>query len=82
MMTAAIHPEKVRPIMLAGSPLSYWEGIHGRSPMRYLGACWAELAVAAASASRAPARRETQNVRHFPSIARSSCFPVETQHIQ
>jgi pimeloyl-ACP methyl ester carboxylesterase len=37
MMTAAIHPEKVGPIILAGSPLSYWEGVHGGSPMRYLG---------------------------------------------
>jgi hypothetical protein len=37
MMMAAIHPEKVGPIMLAGSPLSSWEGVHGGSPMRYLG---------------------------------------------
>src|SRR6516165_1452044 len=37
MMTAAIHPEKVGPIMLVGSPLSYWAGVHGKSPMRYLG---------------------------------------------
>jgi pimeloyl-ACP methyl ester carboxylesterase len=37
MMMAAIHPEKVGPIMLAGSPLSYWAGIHGKNPMRYLG---------------------------------------------
>ena len=37
MMTAAIHPEKVGPIMLAGSPLSYWAGVHGKNPMRYLG---------------------------------------------
>jgi pimeloyl-ACP methyl ester carboxylesterase len=37
MMMAAVHPEKVGPIMLAGSPLSYWAGVHGGSPMRYLG---------------------------------------------
>jgi len=37
MMMAAIHPEKVGPIMLAGSPLSYWAGMHGKNPMRYLG---------------------------------------------
>ncbi|MBV8508113.1 MAG: DUF3141 domain-containing protein, partial [Alphaproteobacteria bacterium] len=37
MMMAAIHPEKVGPVMLAGSPLSYWAGVHGGSPMRYLG---------------------------------------------
>src|SRR5215813_4091879 len=37
MMMAAIHPEKVGPIMLAGSPLSYWAGMHGKNPLRYLG---------------------------------------------
>jgi len=37
MMMGAIHPEKVGPIMLAGSPLSYWAGVHGKNPMRYLG---------------------------------------------
>src|ERR1700730_3793028 len=37
MMMSAIHPEKVGPIMLAGSPLSYWAGVHGKNSMRYLG---------------------------------------------
>src|SRR5215468_1334009 len=37
MIMAAIHPGKVGPIMLAGSPLSYWTGVHGKHPMRYLG---------------------------------------------
>src|SRR5258708_8111018 len=37
MMMSAIHPEKVGPIMLAGSPLSYWAGLHGKKPMRDLG---------------------------------------------
>ncbi len=37
MMMSAIHPEQVGPIMLAGSPLSYWAGVHGKNPMRYLG---------------------------------------------
>jgi pimeloyl-ACP methyl ester carboxylesterase len=37
MMMAAIHPERVGPVMLAGSPLSYWAGVHGKNPMRYLG---------------------------------------------
>ena len=37
MMMSAIHPEHVGPIMLAGSPLSYWAGGHGKNPMRYLG---------------------------------------------
>jgi hypothetical protein len=37
MMMSAVHPELVGPIMLAGSPLSYWAGVHGKNPMRYLG---------------------------------------------
>ena len=32
MMMAAIHPERVGPLMLAGSPLSYWAGVHGKNP--------------------------------------------------
>jgi hypothetical protein len=37
MMTTAIHPDLPGPIILAGSPLSYWAGVHGKNPMRYLG---------------------------------------------
>jgi hypothetical protein len=37
MMTAALNPDLAGPIMLAGSPLSYWAGVRGKNPMRYLG---------------------------------------------
>jgi uncharacterized protein DUF3141 len=37
MMTAALRPELPGPIVLAGSPLSYWAGVRGKNPMRYLG---------------------------------------------
>ncbi|HWU26170.1 MAG TPA: DUF3141 domain-containing protein [Rhizomicrobium sp.] len=37
MMMAAIEPEVAGPIMLAGSPLSYWAGVRGKNPLRYLG---------------------------------------------
>ena len=37
MMTAALKPELAGPIVLAGSPLSYWAGVRGKNPMRYLG---------------------------------------------
>jgi hypothetical protein len=37
VMTAAIRPELFGPILLAGSPLSYWAGVRGKNPMRYLG---------------------------------------------
>jgi hypothetical protein len=37
MMLAAIRPELFGPIIVAGSPLSYWAGVHGKYPMRYTG---------------------------------------------
>src|ERR1700730_17615299 len=37
MMRAAIRPELFGPIIIAGSPLSYWAGVHGKNPMRYSG---------------------------------------------
>ena len=37
MMLAAIRPELFGPIIVPGSPLSYWAGIEGQNPMRYTG---------------------------------------------
>src|SRR5579864_2591992 len=37
MMLAALRPELFGPIIVAGSPLSYWQGVHGKNPMRYTG---------------------------------------------
>ncbi len=37
MMTAAVRPDLAGVIMLAGTPLSYWAGVRGKNPMRYLG---------------------------------------------
>ena len=37
MMVAAKRPELFGPIIVAGSPLSYWAGVHGENPMRYTG---------------------------------------------
>jgi len=37
MIMAAIEPNISGPIMLAGSPLSYWAGVRGKNPMRYFG---------------------------------------------
>ena len=37
MMTAAIRPDLMGPIVVVGSPLSYWAGVRGKNPMRYLG---------------------------------------------
>ena len=37
MMLAAMRPELFGPLIIAGSPLSYWAGLKGGSPMRYSG---------------------------------------------
>src|ERR1700757_1747830 len=37
LMLASLRPELFGPIILAGSPLSYWAGVHGKNPMRYSG---------------------------------------------
>jgi pimeloyl-ACP methyl ester carboxylesterase len=37
MIMAALYPELAGPIVVVGSPLSYWAGVHGKNPMRYLG---------------------------------------------
>jgi hypothetical protein len=37
MMMSAVCPDIVGPIVIPGAPLSYWAGVHGKNPMRYLG---------------------------------------------
>jgi pimeloyl-ACP methyl ester carboxylesterase len=37
MMLAALRPDLFGPIIIAGAPLSYWQGVHGKYPMRYSG---------------------------------------------
>jgi hypothetical protein len=37
MIVAAVRPELFGPVIVAGSPLSYWAGTRGSNPMRYTG---------------------------------------------
>ena len=37
MLLAASNPELTGVVMINGAPLSYWSGVTGKSPMRYLG---------------------------------------------
>lgn len=37
MIAAALNPDIPGPIMLAGAPMSYWAGVRGHAPLRYLG---------------------------------------------
>lgn len=36
-MLATLVPNELGPILLAGSPISYWAGVEGKNPMRYTG---------------------------------------------
>ena len=37
LMAASLAPGAVGPLLLAGSPISYWAGVEGKNPMRYSG---------------------------------------------
>ena len=37
LMVATLRPDLFGPCMIAGSPMSYWQGVRGRNPMRYAG---------------------------------------------
>ncbi|MBR0827584.1 DUF3141 domain-containing protein [Bradyrhizobium manausense] len=37
MILASLRPELFGPLIIAGAPLAYWEGVHGKYPMRYSG---------------------------------------------
>ena len=37
MALGAVRPGLMGPLIIAGSPLSYWAGVKGQNPMRYLG---------------------------------------------
>ena len=36
-MVAILRPDLFGPCLVAGSPMSYWQGVHGKNPMRYSG---------------------------------------------
>ncbi len=37
LMVAMLRPDLFGPCLVAGSPMSYWQGVHGKDPMRYSG---------------------------------------------
>lgn len=37
MILASLRPELFGPLIIAGAPLAYWAGVHGKNPMRYSG---------------------------------------------
>src|SRR6202023_703367 len=49
MILASLRPELFGPVIVAGAPLAYWAGVHGKYPMRYsgglLGGSWLTAAI-------------------------------------
>jgi|SRR5580658_4780822 hypothetical protein len=37
LMVAMLRPDLFGPCLVAGAPMSYWQGVHGKDPMRYAG---------------------------------------------
>ncbi|MFY9626998.1 MAG: DUF3141 domain-containing protein [Methylocystis sp.] len=37
LMVAMLRPDLFGPCLVVGSPMSYWQGVHGKNPMRYSG---------------------------------------------
>jgi hypothetical protein len=37
LMVAMLRPDLFGPCMVAGAPMSYWQGVRGKNPMRYMG---------------------------------------------
>ena len=37
LIVAILRPDLFGPCLVAGSPMSYWQGVHGKDPMRYSG---------------------------------------------
>ncbi len=37
LMVAMLRPDLFGPCLVAGAPMSYWQGVHGKNPMRYAG---------------------------------------------
>jgi hypothetical protein len=37
LMVAMLRPDLFGPCLVVGSPMSYWQGVHGKDPMRYSG---------------------------------------------
>ena len=71
MMLASLAPDLVGPILLAGSPISYWAGVGGINPMRYsgglLGGTWLPRS-SATSAQEVRRRVSRQQLREPESL--------------
>jgi Protein of unknown function (DUF3141) len=82
MLMSAIRPDLVGPVMLAGAPLSYWAGVHGKAPMRYLGGLLGGTWLTALSGDLGNGRFDGANlVANFESLHPSNTYWKKLYHL-
>jgi pimeloyl-ACP methyl ester carboxylesterase len=82
MMMSAIRPDLVGPVLLAGSPLSYWAGVHGKAPMRYAGGLLGGTWLTALSGDLGNGRFDgAYLVANFESLKLSNTFWTKLYHL-
>ena len=62
MALSAVRPDLMGPLIIAGSPLSYWAGVKGRNPMRYLGGLYGGAWLSALAADLGNGRFDGANL--------------------
>ena len=82
MMMSAIRPDVVGPVIVAGSPLSYWAGVHGGAPMRYLGGLLGGTWLTALSGDLGNGRFDgAYLVANFESLKPSNTYWTKLHHL-
>ena len=82
MMLAAALPELCGPIIVAGAPLSYWNGVRGRNPMRYSGGLLGGSWLTASPATWAPASSTAPHlVQNFENMNPSNTLWTKQHHL-
>jgi hypothetical protein len=82
MMMSAIRPEVVGPVMVAGAPLSYWAGLHGKAPMRYTGGLLGGTWLTALTGDLGNGRFDGANlVANFESLHPSNTYWKKLYHL-
>ena len=88
LMVATLRPDLFGQCLVAGSPMSYWQGVHGKNPMRYagglLGGSWltALTSALARGSSTAPGSFSTSTGSTLPTGCGESStmsMPMSTQ---
>ena len=82
MLMSAIRPDLVGPVLVAGAPLSYWAGTHGKAPMRYTGGLLGGTWLTALSGDLGNGRFDGANlVANFESMHPSNTYWKKLYHL-